>query len=106
MGWWTLGGKASDPVEVRVASELTGTVERAEVKRGGGETTVHLILRQEARRVWVVALVRAGMVKIMDETAGPYCSPCSSAFRTAAVEACGAPMPDTFAADFRARMAA
>jgi hypothetical protein len=104
MGWWTLGGRADQPVAERVAGELVKgcTVLRSEMR---GEA-VHMLVREPAADgsavCWVVALVRGGMVKIMGEEHGPYCPAPSPAFYAAALEACGE--PKGFAVEFRERM--
>jgi hypothetical protein len=107
MGWWTLGGDRRAPLAERVLGELAGAeLVRAEERHGYGETTVHLLVRVKGAPVWVVALVRSdNMVKVMDETAGPYCEPCTPGFYAAASKACGIPEPGTFASMFRERMA-
>ena len=72
---------------------------------GTQERTVHLVMQgKDGPPVWIVALVENGMVKIMEETQGPYCEPCSADFYAKAVEACGEPREGTYAGDFRERM--
>lgn len=110
MGWWSLGGRRGDDLAQRVGLELSGRVVRSEVRRGGMESTVHLLVQPPGanRPRWVVALVRAAddMVKLMGEDSGPYCEPCSPGFYAEAVKLCEPPNPQSFASDFRARMAA
>ena len=102
MGWWTLGGDRRAPIIDRVAAEFSYGVLRIE-QRGD---TFHALAKAEDGRIgWAVALVENGMVKTMDETAGPYCARCSPEFYAAALEACGTPEPGTFASQFRERMA-
>lgn len=108
MGWWTMAGRRGDSLENRAAQELAPmTIKRFERKAAYGEETLHVLATAEGdqRPVWIVMLYRSDdMVKVMDETCGPYCEPCSKAFLAEAVKACAE--PKGFAAAFRERMAA
>ncbi len=103
MGWWTLGGKSTEPMEDRVSREFASGADVLRIERRG--TAFHLLVKcSDGVTRWGVALVENGMVKTMDESMGPYCAACSPAFYRAAVDACGE-APCDFAREFRARMA-
>jgi hypothetical protein len=103
MGYHTLGG--SGDLGARVAAELACPVLMQEVVGTERHGTVHTIIDDNGRPVWVVSLISSGLVKHLAEDVGPHCLAPSVGFAIDAAWRVGDPATD-YARAFRVRVGA